>query len=365
MWGKRDDMVVHDVEPFNAEPPPYALADQPLTGVDTFYSRNHGPIPQLHAPDWRLAVDGLVTNELDLTLDDLQNGFEHISLPATLQCAGNRRTGLLQLRDIPGEAPWRSGAVSTARWTGVRLGDVLRAAGVAEDAQHTAFEAPDVSADSQPAQAYGSSIPLSKALGGEVLLAWEMNCAPLSDVHGAPVRVVVPGYIGARSVKWVQRVAVQCEPSQNYFQTVAYRLLPPEADPDTAGPAEGLQLGAVALNADVLRPADGDTVPAGPTEISGYAFAGDQRRIARVDVSLDGGASWVQADLDEPASDWTWQLWRAVLDLAEGPHQVTVRAWDTTGASQPKSPAALWNPKGYVNNSWARIGLTATSTSRD
>jgi sulfite oxidase len=359
VWDKRSDMVVHEADPYNAEPPPEAIADRPLTPTDAFYSRNHGPVPDIDGRTWTLRVDGLVGSALDLSLDDLQRRFEPTTVVATLQCAGNRRTGLLAVRDIPGESPWSGGATSTASWTGARLADVLRAAGAEPDeTAHVAFEAPDVSQDAHPAQPYGSSIPLAKGLSGEVLLAWQMNDAPLLPVHGSPVRVVVPGYIGARSVKWVQRVTVQPEPSASYFQAVAYRLLPPDADP-ASEPGRGFALGPVALNSDILRPCDGDTVPAGSTEVSGYAYAGEGRSVTRVDVSCDDGLTWTQADLGEPDGPWAWRLWRSVLDLPEGRHRVTVRAWDTTGASQPESAAALWNPKGYVNNSWARIELRA------
>ncbi|MFE3290065.1 sulfite oxidase [Rhodococcus sp. NPDC059234] len=353
-WGKREDMIVHEAEPYNAEPPPRALADRALTPVDTFYSRNHGPIPRLDPRAWRLSVDGEVERELALSLSDLRSGFEHRTLTATLQCAGNRRAGLIEVGDIPGEAPWGSGAISTAEWTGVRLADVLGAAGLGPRAAHVAFAAPDVAAEADPPQPYGGSIPVAKALAGEVLLAWGMNGAPLPAVHGGPVRVVVPGHIGARSVKWVHRVTAQERPSDNYFQATVYRLLTADADPSATGPGDGLSLGPVAVNADILRPGDGEVLPAGATEISGYAFAGE-RGVARVDVSLDLGDSWVQADLDERADPWAWRLWRVTLDLPVGPAVITARAWDTAAACQPESARHLWNPKGYVNNSWARI----------
>jgi len=357
-WGKRDDMVVHEQDPYNAEPPPAALADRVLTATDTFYSRNHGAVPRLDTATWRLRVEGLVEHRLDLSLADLRSRFAHRSVVATLQCAGNRRAGLIEVRDIPGEDPWGPGATSTAEWTGVALADVLVAAGVQPAAQHVAFSAPDVSQLADPAQPYGSSIGIGKALAEEVLLVWEMNGQPLPPAHGAPVRVVVPGYIGARSVKWVQRITVQTAPSDNYFQAVAYRLLPAGAGPDDIGPGAGFSLGPVALNAAVLRPDDGAAVPAGPTTVTGYAFAGDGRGVARVDVSTDGAASWVQADLDEQVSPWAWRHWRTTLDLPPGPVEVVARAWDTSAALQPESPEQLWNPKGYVNNSWPRIRLT-------
>lgn len=359
LWDKRDDMIVHEAEPYNAEPPGSALATRMLTPLDAFYGRNHGPIPQPGPRAWRLQVSGLVEHDLELSVEDLRGQFAPQTLTATLQCAGNRRAGLIKVRGIPGEDPWGPGATSTAEWTGVSLAEVLRAAGPRDEAAYVAFAAPDVSQIADPPQPYGASVTLKKALAGEVLLAWAMNGQPLPQVHGAPVRVVVPGYIGARSVKWVDRITVQDHPSDNYFQATAYRLLPAEANPATAGPGDGLSLSAVALNSAILRPEDGAVLTAGPTQISGYAFAGDDRGIARVDVSIDGGSSWRQADLGENAGPWAWRLWHTTITMPVGTTEIIARAWDTSAAAQPESPAHLWNPKGYVNNSWARLHVTA------
>ena len=362
MWDKRKDTIVHEQSPFNAEPSPAALAENVITSVDTFYSRNHGPVPDIAAEQWRLTVDGLVGEQLSLTLSELKSRFTAIEVVATLQCAGNRREGLIAVRDIPGEDPWGPCATSNAQWRGARLGDVLAAAGVDRtQGRHVAFSAPDVSELASPAQPYGSSIPLSKAMAEEVLLAWEMNGEPLPRIHGGPVRVVVPGYIGARSVKWVTGITVQSNPSENYFQSVAYRVLPPEFDPDAAGPGEGISLSSVALNCAILVPDDGAEVPVGPLEIGGYAFAGDDRGVARVDVSIDDGDRWCQADLEPEEGRWSWRRWSITIDAAPGPLNVVARAWDTTGALQPESAAALWNPKGYVNNSWAEVHLSVSA----
>jgi sulfite oxidase len=352
-------MVVHEREPFNAEPPRSALADRETTAADTFYSRNHGPIPEIDPVGWRLEVDGLVGRARRLSLDDLKDGFEHQEVVATMQCAGNRRAGLIEVRDIPGEDPWGPGATSTARWAGVSLADVLRAAAIRPEAAHVGFEAPDVSQLADPPQTYGASIARAKALAPETLLAWAMNGAPLPRVHGGPVRVVVPGFIGARSVKWVRRVTALAEPSDNYFQATAYRLLPADADPSAAGPGDGLSLGAIALNSDILSPDDGARVEAGPLRVSGYAFAGDDRDVARVDVSIDGGAHWSQAELERRLSPWAWRHWHIGLEVPAGPVEIVARAWDSTAAAQPEQARHLWNPKGYVNNSWARIRVTA------
>lgn len=358
-WHKRDDMIVHEIEPYNAEPPPGALADSACTPLEAFYSRNHGPVPEIAESAWRLRVDGLVGHERELSLADVQSGFEVHEIESTMQCAGNRRTGFLEVREIPGEAAWGSGATSTARWKGVRLSDVLADAQPRSRAEHVCFEAPDRSEGAVPPQPFGGSIPLRKALAPEVLLAWAMNGEPLTPLHGAPLRVVVPGWIGARSVKWLHRITVRDVPSDNYFQAVAYRLLPADADATAAGPGDGISLGPVALNCDVLRPADGARVAAGSLDVTGYAYAGDDRSVARVDVSTDDGETWHQARLDAPASPWTWQHWHSTIVIAPGRTKITVRAWDSTGAMQPESAAALWNPKGYMNNSWARVTVTA------
>jgi sulfite oxidase len=355
-YGKRADLIVHEHEPFNAETSPAGLADGPLTTLDAFYVRGHGPVPEIDPQAWHLRVRGAVERELDLSLTTLREAFRERSVTATLQCAGNRRAGLNAIRPIPGEAQWGPGATGTATWTGVALADVLAVAG--PRAEHIGFEGADACAEARPVQRYGGSIPLEKALRPEVLLAWAMNGELLPPVHGAPLRVIVPGYIGARSVKWLERVEVRERPWLGYFQRVAYRLLPADGTP---GPDAGMPLGLVALNADILSPADGATVAAGPVEVRGYAFAGGERHVARVDVSLDGGASWEQAELLEDLGRWAWRQWRHTVGLAPGEHEIMVRAWDSSAATQPEDEAALWNPKGYVNNARPRIRVRAVT----
>lgn len=359
MWDKRFDTIVHNKDPYNAEPAPSALAGDDVTPLEVFYSRNHGPIPELDEDEWRLHIDGLVTTPLTLSLTDLSIQFPTHAVYATLQCAGNRRAGFNQVREIPGEDPWGPAATSTAQWRGARLADVLTTAGVTPNpTHHVAFSAPDISELATPSQPYGGSIPMTKALSEEVLLAWGMNCQPLPRIHGGPVRLIVPGYIGARSIKWITALTVQDHPSDNYFQASAYRILPADTDPDTTQPGDGISLSSIGLNCAVLSPDDGATKPAGPLTLRGYALAGDDRTIERVEVSLDRGHSWLPADLGPQLSTWTWRLWSLSCCVTPGPLHVTVRAWDSTGSTHPESAAALWNPKGYANNSWAHLDLT-------
>jgi sulfite oxidase len=355
-YGKRGDLIVHQREPFNAETGLAALGEGPLTATDAFYVRGHGPMPRPDRSTWRLRVHGLVERELELSLSTLREAFRERQVIATLQCAGNRRAGLMAVREIPGESPWGPGATGTATWTGVALADVLALANPLRNATQVGFEGADLCSDADPPERFGGSIPFDKACRPEVLVAWGMNGEPLPPVHGGPLRVVVPGYIGARSVKWLERIEVRLTPWPGYFQHVAYRLLPEDATP---GPGAGMPLGLIALNADVLSPADGETVAAGPVEVRGYAFAGGERHVARVDVSVDGGANWSQAELLEDLGPWAWRHWRTTLTLPPGEHEILARAWDSSAATQPEDEAALWNPKGYVNNARPRVRVRA------
>jgi sulfite oxidase len=353
-------MTVHSGAPLNAEPPASVLVEDDITASDAFYCRNHGPIPDIATAQWRLEVGGTVTAPHAPTYQQLTTEFAAHTVVATLACAGNRRAELLRVRPIPGKEPWGQGAISTAVWRGARLADVLRAAGVRRGAgSHVAFAAPDVAPGASPVQAYGCSIALSKAMSPEVLLAWEMNGEPLPRIHGGPVRALVPGFIGARSVKWITGITAQPFPSQNYFQAVDYRLLPADADPAAVTPGTGIPLSALSLNCGILAPDDGARVPAGPLDLRGYAIADDCRRIARVEVSLDNGASWREVELQPTRSRWAWRQWSLRVAADGGPVNVLARAWDDTGATHPESPAALWNPGGYANNAWARVELTA------
>jgi sulfite oxidase len=362
MWGKSSATIVHSRSPFNAEACRSALARDEITPLEVFYCRNHGPIPDISTDEWQLTVDGLVTKPLRLTFEELRTAFRPHTVVATLQCAGNRRAAFNEIRAIAGEDPWGSGATSTAEWRGVRLADVLDAAGARRaDGLHAAFSAPDVSPLAFPAQPFGGSIPLPKAFSEEVLLAWQMNGQQLPKVHGGPVRILVPGYIGARSVKWINAVTVQAAPSENYFQAVAYRILPADSDPDTSDPEAGTSLSSVALNCDILVPDDGAEVSAGSLSIRGYAFVGDDGGVDHVDVSVDDGRNWRRATLHPARSRWAWRRWSLTVEAQPGPLTITARAWDTTGATQPESAASLWNPKGYANNSWARVRVQVTT----
>ncbi|MFP3948098.1 MAG: molybdopterin-dependent oxidoreductase [Longimicrobiales bacterium] len=381
----RRSQVVHQDEPRNSEPSLQRLTGDYLTPSDLFFVRSHAPVPEVDVDSFRLRVGGQVVNELSLSLEDLRRNFEEATTVATLQCAGNRRDELMAVREIPGEVPWGAGAIGNARWTGARLRDVLSAAGIETarpgdpeagsgtnaasgsgsgpepDARHVAFTGLDQIEKDGEVFGFGGSIPLEKALDPSVLLAWEMNGEPLAPDHGFPLRVVVPGYIGARSVKWLGEITVQSRPSDNYYQARAYKLFPPEVGPETVDWTAGLMLGELPVQAVVTRPAPGEEPEAGSVRIRGYALSGGDRTIQRVDVSSDGGLSWTVANLtdgeDRPGS---WRFWEAELDLPAGEHELVARAWDSSANTQPEHVGPIWNFKGYVSNAWHRVRVRVT-----
>ncbi len=357
-FDKSPDLIVRQPDPFNGGPPSERLAGSFITPNDLFFVRNHGSVPAVDRDAYRLTVDGAVDQALSLSLGDLRR-FPRATVIATLQCAGNRREEMMAHKPIPDELPWGTEAVSNAEWTGVRLSDVLAAAEVEpEGQQHTAFLGLDDTERHGHRFNFGGSIPLDKALSGEVLLADTMNGRPLPAVHGAPVRVVVPGYIGARSVKWLSRITVQGKPSDNYFQAKAYRLFPAGFNKDNVDWDKGLMLGEAPVTSVILSPEDQSTVAAGKVTVRGWSLAGGNRSVVRVDVSTDGGETWTVADFVKGDGAFVWRLWEAQLDLKKGSREIICRAWDTAAQTQPDRAAQVWNFKGYANNSWHRVRVT-------
>lgn len=352
---KHSALIVLQEKPFNAGPPLGLLRQTFLTPKELFFVRNHGSVPEINPTRYRLSVGGRVKKRLTLSLGDLRDRFPKVALTATLQCAGNRRTELIAIHPVPGELPWDANAIGNAAWAGVALREVLLAAGIDSNARHVAFTGLDEVDKDGRKFGFGGSIPIEKAMTPEVVLAYEMNGEPLTPVHGFPLRVVVPGYIGARSVKWLTDITVQAEPSTNYFQSHAYKLFPPHVRSETADWTRGMTLGELPVNAVICQPPEGETIPAGRVLVRGYAVAGGGRHIERVDLSVDQGLTWVTADLWEEQSPWAWRLWEAKLELRPGPCQIVVRAWDSAANTQPEDGVKIWNFKGYVNNSWHRV----------
>ena len=351
-------LIVHSQEPFNAEPPLDRLRAAFLTPQGDFYVRSHGAIPHLDAMTHRLRLGGRVRTPLELSVVELQDRLPTHTVPAVMQCAGNRRADLQPVRPTSGDH-WAAGAIGNAEWTGVRLADLLRAAGSEEeDALHVAFESCDhVEMPGEGRFRFGCSIPMPKALSRDVLVAWAMNGEPLAPEHGHPLRVVVPGFAGVRSAKWLATITVQDRPSANHMQNRDYKLLPPDVTADTVDWEQGITINDMPLNAAICEPAAHARLAAGPVAVRGYAIA-TARDVARVDVSPDGGLSWVQAELQRrPDAPWSWTFWSTTLHLAPGEHELAVRAWDSAGQTQPAAPDDTWNFKGYLSAAWHRVRI--------
>jgi len=353
--GKHPDLIVQQQHPFNAEPTLTQLLQAPTTPNDLFFARNHAPVPAVDVDSYRLSVTGLVEKPLELSLDDVYR-LPKTTVTATLQCAGNRRKAVFAYKHVVGEVPWGDQAISNAVWGGVRLSAVLERAGVLEGAQHVACLGLDELGQGDKRFNFGGSIPLKKARCEEVLLAYEMNGAPLLPLHGFPLRLVAPGYIGARSVKWLVQICVQQTPSSNHYQARAYKLFAPHIDAKTVDWDKGLMLGEMSVNSSICVPEEGETLASGKLEIKGYAITGGDRTVERVEVSLDGGLRWVEARLSR-VEPFAWCFWTVRLDLEPGTHCVVARAWDSAANTQPEDLAKIWNFKGYMNNAWPRVAF--------
>ncbi len=352
---------VRQERPLNAGPELAALRAQVVTPNGLFFIRSHGDVPAVDPAAFRLEIGGLVGRPLALSLAEIR-ALPARTLTATLECAGNRRTGLMAVEPIPGELPWGEDAIGNAFWTGASLGRLLAAAEPLAAARHVAFQGFDQVERHGERFEFGGSIPLEKALSPEVLLAYEMNGAPLPPAHGAPLRAVVPGFIGARSVKWLARIELRETPSENYFQRRAYRLFPPDVRAATVDYEQGRMLAELGVNSVICTPEPGAVVPPGAVPVRGYAVAGGGRRVERVELSGDGGASWSPVELFEDRGPWSWRFWRGALGLTPGAeHEIAVRAWDSAGQGQPADPGPIWNFKGYMNNAWHRVRVTVST----
>ncbi|KAF2140163.1 uncharacterized protein K452DRAFT_299556 [Aplosporella prunicola CBS 121167] len=351
-------------EPLNREPPLEKLISSFLT-KDDGYDRNHGAIPHIDPTKHRVRIDGAVKNELSLTLLDLQSLPQH-SVVCALQCAGNRRhTMRTTLKEVQG-IDWADGAVMNCSWRGPLLRDVLAQAGIAlpsaaQASAHVAFACH--SNPCQEASWYGSSIPLARALdpAADVLLALDMNAAPLTPNHGCPVRAIAPGIAGARCVKWLDRVTVQPQESSNFYQQRDYKILPPEADSTEAAARFWDKVPALQdmpVNSVIGVPGAGSRVSRdalGTVLVRGYALpAGMGGPVVKVEVSADG-KEWVEARLlDGKGEKWAWCLWEARLAVAAGKgKRILSRATDRAGNVQ--QPLAQWNLRGVAYNGYGEV----------
>jgi DMSO/TMAO reductase YedYZ molybdopterin-dependent catalytic subunit len=323
------DLIYLGRDPLNAEVRPERITGL-ITPAGQHYVRDHFPIPD--APD-HIEVTGLVGTPGRVTLAELR-AMPARRLTVTLECAGNGRAFLEP--HAPGEQ-WHLGAVGTAEWAGVPLRDVLERAGPRRDAVEVLFAGADRGTPGALGReiAFERSLPIADALSDGPLLAHEMNGAPLPREHGAPLRLVMPGWYGMASVKWLARIELIGRPFDGFFQKDRYVI-------------DGRPLRTIAPRAIITAPADGARLPRGPFVISGRAWTG-RTGIELVNVSSDGGFSWHPAALDEPVSPYAWRRWSITMDPGER-SELAVLAYAETAEGEPQPTHQVWNALGYANN---------------
>jgi DMSO/TMAO reductase YedYZ molybdopterin-dependent catalytic subunit len=331
-------------QPENRPAPLEALLE-PVTPIEAHYRRNHFPYPVVDPESWTLTVDGAVERPATLDLAAVR-AQPRRELTVLLECAGHRRTEY----DPPiTGVQWKTGALSQARWGGAPLSSVLSLAGVRPDAAEVVL----YGADRGPFAAvpgvhpFARSLPLEKAMHPDTLLAWEMNGQPLPAEHGAPLRVVVPGWYAMDSVKWLTRIEVVTEPFRGPFQELDYRFQP-EGETGI-----GERLTQVPVHSLFVGLEDGSVLPHGSLTLRGIAWGG--AGVERVEVQVEGGP-WLEAAVQPAASPYERSTWSLPFDLPPGEHVLAVRASDRQGSTQPEK--ATWNRRGYANNGVQRITIT-------
>jgi DMSO/TMAO reductase YedYZ molybdopterin-dependent catalytic subunit len=328
--------------------------DFDVTPTDRMFVRNNLLTPVIDAAKHRLTVKGLVERELVFSVDELKRAFKPVTLQAMLECAGSGRTGY---QPTPRGTPWPpTGGMGCPKWTGVRLADVLRAAGVKASAVHVAGQGADFGAVATAAPVI-RSIPVAKAMEPNTLIAWDMNGAPLPPVHGYPIRLLVPGWAGSASIKWLTTLTVLDAPFKGTYMDDSYRIPRRPIAPGERMPPDAVSTEAWPVKSIITAPAPNAKYRVGePILVRGKAWVGEGS-IARVEISLDEGITWRNADLDAPGDKYAWRGFRFLFRPTQPGYQTFLaRAWDDKGNAQPLVPP--WNPLGYFWNGVHRVGVS-------
>ena len=344
-------LTVRVSRPFDAETPVREFTSF-LTPHHLLFVRSHfgPPSPEtIGESQWKLHVGGAVERSNVFTMKSLRQ-FEPVTMTAVLQCSGNGRA--YHRPRVPG-VQWERGAVGNAQWTGVRLRDVLQAAGVRAEARHVMFQGAD-----RPVvntiPLFARSIPLEKALHPDTLLAYEMNGRPLPLLHGAPLRVITPGWMAESCIKWLTHIEVREDEARGYFMQTAYRVPVKSAHANTAVTGnETAPVEVMPIKSLIASPENGQSLGAGPVTIQGVAWAGETR-IAKVEVSMDEGKTWGPTHLVGDDRLYAWRQWRFLWQArVQGTFTILCRATDERGDVQPA--ASSWNPGGFLWNGWDRV----------
>jgi DMSO/TMAO reductase YedYZ molybdopterin-dependent catalytic subunit len=327
----RDGRIVRGEAPLNLEMP-FEKLEGFLTPTESFYVRTHFPIPSIDRNAWWLHVEGDVENPFAINYEQLLE-LESVTIPVTLECAGNNRSFLEP--KVKG-VQWALGAVGTAEWTGVPLSILLDRGGVRANASEVILEGADHGILQDPKSPPGElkfarSIPLEKARA-DVLLAYKMNGSDLPPEHGFPVRAIVPGWYAVASIKWLQRIIVTAEPFTGYYQTLDYAYWKRRAEVAELTPLTEMQ-----IKAEIAKPAQGDIVQTNSeVRVHGAAWTSDGE-ITKVELSTDGGSGWKEANLVGEPKPYAWRLWEFnwQTPVAPGNQTLIARATDSLGRTQP------------------------------
>ncbi len=326
-------LIMREKEPENLEFP-FSSLKSFITPNEEFFVRSHFPVPKLDLQSWRLKIEGVVDHPGEISYDDLLK-MPSRTVVMALECAGNSR---IFLTPKVGGVQWEVGAVGNAEWVGVSLANVLEHTGVRAGAIEVVLEGADKGKITKEPRSpgeiqYARSLPLKKALGSEVILAYQMNGKQLHSSHGAPVRAIVPGWYGMASVKWLTRIVVTDRAFRGYFQTADYTVW----ERREGLPIQLLPVGEVEVKAQIARPALYEVVPANSDyRVHGAAWAGEAE-VTKLEVSTNGGQTWETARLTDTSSGYGWRLWEYHWRTPSrvGPHVVMTRATDARGNTQP------------------------------
>lgn len=350
-------LILQGERPLNAETPEHLLDDD-VTPADKFFIRNNGSVPEplADARAWKIRIDGEVNTPLELSVGDLEARFDVVTRRLQMECGGNGRSGF-----SPQAAgnQWGNGAISNAEWTGVRLRDVLRAAGLKDSAKFTGHHGADSHLSAQgPAISRGMAI--AKAMDEDTLIAVRMNGQPIPQLHGAPARLLVPGWPGSLSQKWFNRIELKSEPHTGRgMGGTSYRVpVRPIVPGSRNNGADFTDLTSMPVRSVLTSHAHGTRLPAGTRglDLRGHAWAGDLT-VSAVHVSVDFGASWQAMSVNPPPNSHSWQRWTGRVALpSDGYFEIWYRATDSNGRMQPHV-AANWNPQGYGANPISRVAI--------
>ncbi|KAJ5888953.1 Eukaryotic molybdopterin oxidoreductase [Penicillium taxi] len=373
---KHPDMLHLLQFPYNGEPPKRLVTSKAITPNPLHFVRNHGGIPIIDKDNWDLSLDGLVKTPKKYNLDDImdESRFPRMERTVTIQCSGTRRIEQISLYGGQGDevpqAPWAEGAISTARYVGISLKKLIKdCGGLIEPAKHLELYGAETYVKDLEVGNYVVSVPWSKVKANEVILAWEMNGEPLPKIHGYPLRVVVLGYIGARSVKWLYRIKAIENPSMAPVQSKEYLYFNQQIGKYNLRPTDGIQIQEMPVSSAIMSPWTKQAViHNGSIKCQGWAYSGGGRWPERVELSADGGFSWyaVPEENLSKKGQWVWRTWEIDLPCdVEGWIEIVCRCWDNSLNTQPLNIRAAWNWGLHVTSSAHRIKVYSINKSHE